>query len=144
CGYNMADYWEHWLELGEKLSNPPKIFRVNWFRTGDNGKFLWPGYGENLRVLEWIIERCTGSGEAERTFLGWGPTRRAINRPGMEVPDTTRAQLLQVDRSGWVDAVRAQAVFCEKSGDRLPERIQEEHVALAHRVSTALQQFFYK
>jgi len=144
CGYNMADYWGHWLKVGEKLINPPKIFRVNWFRTGDNGKFLWPGFGENLRVLQWIIDRCTGSGEAERTFLGWVPTRRAIDRTGIDVSDTMMDQLLHVDRIDWLDAVSAQALFFEKFGDRLPEPIQEEHEALARRVSTALQQFFYK
>jgi phosphoenolpyruvate carboxykinase (GTP) len=144
CGYNMADYWGHWLELGEKLTNPPKVFRVNWFRTGDSGKFLWPGFGDNLRVLAWIIDRCTGGGEAERTFLGWVPTRRAIDRNGIDVSDTTMDQLLHVDRIDWIDAVSAQSLFFEKFGERLPDPIQEEHDSLARRVSTALQQFFYK
>ena len=144
CGYNMADYWGHWLEVGEKLTNPPKVFRVNWFRTGDNGKFLWPGFGDNLRVLAWIIDRCTGGGEAERTFLGWVPTRRAIDRTGIDVSDTVMDQLLHVDRIDWIDAVSAQSLFFEKFGERLPDPIQEEHDSLARRVSTALQQFFYK
>jgi len=144
CGYNMGDYWGHWLKVGEKLTNPPKVFRVNWFRTGDNGKFLWPGFGDNLRVLAWVIDRCTGSGEAERTFLGWVPTRRAIDRTGIDVSDTTMDQLLHVDRIDWIDAVSAQSMFFERFGERLPEPIREEHDALARRVSTALQQFFYK
>jgi phosphoenolpyruvate carboxykinase (GTP) len=141
CGYNMADYWGHWLHMRERLSNPPKIFRVNWFRTGDNGRFLWPGFGDNLRVLQWIIDRCTGHGEAERSFLGWVPTRRAIDRTGIEVSDTVMDQLLHVDRIDWVDALYGQTLFFEKFGDQLPDEIQQEHDELERRVSGALQQF---
>jgi len=141
CGYNMADYWGHWLKLGEKLKSPPKIFRVNWFRTGENGKFLWPGYGENLRVLQWIIDRCEGLGEAEKSFLGYIPTRRAIDRAGLDVSDSVMDQLLHVDRIDWVDALYGQSLFFEKFGDRLPDSIREQHESLARRVSGALQQF---
>ncbi|MCK6554233.1 phosphoenolpyruvate carboxykinase (GTP) [Candidatus Binatia bacterium] len=138
CGYNMADYWGHWLEVGAHLAHAPKIFRVNWFRTGANGKFLWPGFGDNLRVLQWIIDRCAGKGEAERTFLGYIPTRRVIDRTGIDVPDAVMDQLLHVDRVDWLDAIESQQLFFEKFGAHLPGAIVEEHQALAHRVSEAL------
>ena len=77
CGYNMADYWGHWLDVGRALTRPPRIFRVNWFRTGDDGKFIWPGFGDNLRVLKWILERCDGGGRPPRRRSAWCPTRRA-------------------------------------------------------------------
>jgi len=141
CGYNMADYWGHWLEIGAHLSKAPKIFRVNWFRTGGNGKFLWPGFGENLRVLQWVIDRCSGKGEAERTFIGYVPTRRAIDRQGIDVPDTVMDQLLHVDRIDWLDAVESQQLFFEKFGAHVPGAIMEEHEALARRVAEALQNF---
>jgi len=141
CGYNMADYWGHWLEVGAHLARAPKIFRVNWFRTGANGKFLWPGFGENLRVVQWIIDRCQGTAEAERTFLGFIPTRRAIDRKGIDVPDAVMDQLLHVDRIDWLDAVDSQQLFFEKFGAHLPGAIFEEHEALSRRVSEALQSF---
>jgi phosphoenolpyruvate carboxykinase (GTP) len=141
CGFNMADYWAHWLNMGRQLANPPEIFRVNWFRTGGNGKFLWPGFGENLRVLQWVIDRCNSRGEAERGFLGYVPTRRAIDRSGLDLPDPVMDQLLHVDRIDWLDAVDSEAMFFEKFRDRLPGGIREEHTALAQRVSDALQKF---
>ena len=77
CGYHMGDYWQHWLDMGEKLGDKaPKIFNVNWFRTDDDGNFLWPGFGDNLRVLEWILKRCFGEAEAVETPIGWEPGRR--------------------------------------------------------------------
>jgi phosphoenolpyruvate carboxykinase (GTP) len=141
CGYNMGDYWNHWLEIGQRLSAPPGIFRVNWFRTGEGGKFLWPGFGDNLRVLQWIIDRCQGRGEAEVSFLGYVPTRRAIDRSGTDVSDPVMDQLLHVDRIDWLDAVDSEALFFEKFGTALPEGVKEEHMALAQRVSDALQKF---
>jgi phosphoenolpyruvate carboxykinase (GTP) len=141
CGYNMGSYWNHWLAMGQRVPNPPKIFRVNWFRTGENGKFLWPGFGENLRVLQWVIDRCNGRGEAERGFLGYVPTRRAIDRTGLDVSDPVMDQLLHVDRIDWLDAVDGESFFFEKFGNRLPQGIRDEHQALAQRVSESLQRF---
>jgi phosphoenolpyruvate carboxykinase (GTP) len=135
CGYNMADYWGHWLDVGGKLSNPPKVFRVNWFRTNDQGKFLWPGYGENLRVLRWILDRCSGRGEAEKTAIGWVPTKDAIDRSGLDVSDAAMEQLLRVDHAEWVEAVEGQHMYFEKFGSHLPKGILEEHLQLAHRLS---------
>jgi len=135
CGYNMADYWGHWLEIGRRLKTPPKIFRVNWFRTGENGKFLWPGFGENLRVLSWVLDRCQGRGDARETEIGYVPTENSIDREGLDVSDVALRQLLSVDRSEWREAVHGQRGFFATFGDHLPAGIREEHDALARRVS---------
>jgi phosphoenolpyruvate carboxykinase (GTP) len=134
CGYNMANYWGHWLDMGKRMSNPPKVFRVNWFRTGENGKFLWPGFGDNLRVLQWVLERCQGRGEAQETAIGHVPTPKAIDREGLDLSDDAMRQLLNVDRAEWYEAVQGQREYFEKFGDRLPAAIREEHEALARRV----------
>jgi phosphoenolpyruvate carboxykinase (GTP) len=134
CGYNMADYWAHWLKLGSQLKSPPKIFRVNWFRTGDNGKFLWPGYSENLRVLKWVLERCEGRGAATETPIGSVPTKNALDLHGLDLPDSAVSQLLRVDPAEWAEAVHGQETFFESFGDRLPPGILAEHDDLAHRI----------
>ncbi|MBI4512381.1 MAG: phosphoenolpyruvate carboxykinase (GTP) [Deltaproteobacteria bacterium] len=134
CGYNMADYWGHWLAMGRRMTSPPKIFRVNWFRTGENGKFLWPGFGDNLRVLKWILERCQGRGEAVETPIGYVPGKNAIDRAGLDLPDSAMEQLLKVDRAEWIEAVHGQHEWFEKFGDHVPPGIWEEHEALARRV----------
>jgi phosphoenolpyruvate carboxykinase (GTP) len=135
CGYNMADYWGHWLEMGKRMKNPPKIFRVNWFRTGENGKFLWPGFGENLRVLKWVLERCQGGGKAVETDIGYVPTIDAIDRTGLDMSDDNMRRALQVDDADWIEAVQGQREYFEKFGDHLPAGIREEHDALARRVA---------
>ena len=102
CGYNMADYWEHWFEMGEKLGDKaPKIFNVNWFRTDDEGNFIWPGFGDNLRVLEWIIKRCEGKADAEETPIGFVPKAEDINLEGLDFDLETLKGILQVDPSLW-------------------------------------------
>ena len=135
CGYNMADYWAHWLDMGRRTSNPPKIFRVNWFRTGENGKFLWPGFGENLRVLEWVLDRCRGGGSGEETPIGYVPTQQAIDSEGLDLSGDAMRELLRVDRDDWIEAVHGQREYFEKFGDHLPRAIREEHEALARRVT---------
>jgi phosphoenolpyruvate carboxykinase (GTP) len=134
CGYNMADYWAHWLALGAGLARPPRIFRVNWFRRDDAGRFLWPGFGENLRVLEWVVQRCRGGGQAEESAIGYLPTPAALDRRGLDVDAATWRELLAVDREGWRQSHRTQAEFFQKFGDRLPAGIREEHDALARRL----------
>jgi phosphoenolpyruvate carboxykinase (GTP) len=138
CGYNMADYWAHWLEVGKALKSPPKIFRVNWFRTGENGKFLWPGFGDNLRVLQWILERAEGRGEAAEAAIGFVPTMGAINRRGLDLSDEAMTQLLRVDLPEWLEAVQGQSEYLNGFGTRLPRGIREEHEALAHRIADAV------
>jgi phosphoenolpyruvate carboxykinase (GTP) len=137
CGYNMADYWGHWLSMAKRVARPPKIFTVNWFRRGTDGKFLWPGYGENLRVLEWIIRRCQAADGAVETPIGYVPTRDAIDRAGLNVSDEAMDALLRVDRAEWRAGLKGQTDFLAKFADRLPAGIREEHEALARRLGDA-------
>ncbi|MFQ5532714.1 MAG: phosphoenolpyruvate carboxykinase (GTP) [Candidatus Methylomirabilales bacterium] len=134
CGYNMADYWAHWLSMERRASNLPKIFRVNWFRRDESGKFLWPGFGENLRVLKWVIERCKGGGEAEETPIGYIPTGSAIAHNGLDVSGDVLKELLRVDREAWRAILRSQAEFFAKFEERLPVGIREEHENLSRRL----------
>jgi len=134
CGYNMADYWNHWLSMGKRLTNPPKIFRVNWFQRDDQGGFLWPGFGENLRVLQWIIERSRDDGKADETPIGYLPKPSGINRKGADVSGDAMRRLLHVDRDGWRTNLRSQSEFFEKFGDRLPSGIREQHAGLRQRL----------
>ncbi|HEY8551770.1 MAG TPA: phosphoenolpyruvate carboxykinase (GTP) [Vicinamibacterales bacterium] len=138
CGYNMADYFAHWLDVGRTLARPPKIFRVNWFRTGDDGRFLWPGFGDNMRVLKWILERCEGRGGAVETPIGFVPSIDALDRNGLGLSDDVLRQLLKVDPAEWVDAVGGQEAFFRQFGSRLPRELEEEHEALAHRIHDAI------
>ncbi len=134
CGYNMADYWAHWLSMEKRASHLPKVFRVNWFRRDEKGRFLWPGFGQNLRVLKWVIERCRGDGEADETPIGYVPTPSAIGGKGLDVSKYVLEELLRVDREGWRTNLRNQAEFFAKFEDRLPTGIREEHDALARRL----------
>jgi phosphoenolpyruvate carboxykinase (GTP) len=134
CGYNMGDYWGNWLAVGRRLTRPPRIYRVNWFRRDAAGRFLWPGFGENLRVLQWVIERGQGGGGAEETPIGWLPRPDALNRRGLGLGDDALAELLAVDREGWRANLRGQEEFFAKFEDRLPTGMREEHTALARRL----------
>jgi phosphoenolpyruvate carboxykinase (GTP) len=138
CGYNMADYFAHWLDIGRALSAPPKIFRVNWFRTNDEGRFVWPGFGENLRVLAWILDRCRGRGSAADTPIGLVPPIEAIDRRGTDVTAADMAALLKVDPAEWVEAVTGQDDFFLKFGDRVPDPLRDEHARLAKRIEDAI------
>jgi phosphoenolpyruvate carboxykinase (GTP) len=138
CGYNMGDYFRHWLKMGQQLARPPKVFRVNWFRTdGTTGKFLWPGFSENLRVLKWVLDRAEGKGKARETIIGSVPTLDAIETDGV-VPQENLQRLLRVDAAEWVEAVAAQDDFFKQFGDHLPEEIRTEHTRLAQSVQQAL------
>jgi phosphoenolpyruvate carboxykinase (GTP) len=134
CGYNMADYWGHWLSMEKRASSLPQVFRVNWFRRDERGRFLWPGYGENLRVLKWVIERCGGGGRAEETPIGYVPEQSALWGKGLDVSADALKELLRVDRDAWRANLRSQAEFFERFGDRLPAGLREEHDALARRL----------
>jgi len=134
CGYHMADYWTHWLTVGQRASRPPAIFHVNWFRTGSDGRFLWPGFGENLRVLLWILERTAGKGKAEETPIGWVPTPDAVNLEGLDLSPQTRKELLCLDHEGWRKEVAGIGSFFEKFGDRLPRELEEELESLRKRL----------
>jgi phosphoenolpyruvate carboxykinase (GTP) len=138
CGYNMADYWAHWLSMAGRLKHPPRVFRVNWFRTGAGGRFLWPGFGENLRVIKWVLERCEGAGDAVETPIGAVPSRGAIDRRGIDLPDHALDELFRVDLAEWIEAVQGQHEFFATFGDRLPAGIRDEHHALARRILDAM------
>jgi phosphoenolpyruvate carboxykinase (GTP) len=135
CGYNMADYFRHWLNMGRSIPHPPKIFQVNWFRTDGQGNFLWPGFGQNVRVLRWILERVRGGGKAVETPIGWLPTPDGIEREGLDLPASTLEELLRIDRADWENEIASQHKFFEQFGARLPPEIQDEHQALARRLS---------
>ncbi|MBQ1596976.1 MAG: phosphoenolpyruvate carboxykinase (GTP) [Clostridia bacterium] len=104
-GYNMGDYWQHWLDMGKKIPNPPKIFHVNWFRTDSEGNFIWPGFGDNLRVLEWILKRCAGEVDADLSPIGYLPKPEDINIDGLDITVDTVKDLLSVDREAWLEDV---------------------------------------
>ena len=136
CGYNMGDYWAHWLEMGEKLGDKaPKIFNVNWFRTDDNGDFIWPGFGDNMRVLDWIIDRCDGNVEAVETAIGYEPKPEDINVEGLEgITTETIKDLLTVDCDLWKQEAEGIKEFYGKFGDKLPEALNNELDALVERL----------
>ena len=133
CGYNMADYFGHWLEMGKKIPKPPKIFHVNWFRKGSDGKFLWPGYGENVRVLKWILERVEGHGAAEETPIGYVPAKNGLTLDGLTISKEALNELLRVNPGDWEPEMEDSKQFLAKFGGRLPREIREEQEKLAHR-----------
>ena len=130
CGYNMADYWQHWIDIGAGLDEDkaPKIFNVNWFRKDDDGNFLWPGFGDNMRVLEWIIKRCEDKVDAEETAIGFVPKAEDINLEGIEdeVSEDQLKEILSVDNSLWEDEAKGIEEFYAKFGDRLPKALSDE------------------
>jgi phosphoenolpyruvate carboxykinase (GTP) len=126
CGYNFADYWRHWLEIGSAVSNPPPVYNVNWFRKDDDGRFMWPGFGENMRVLEWIIERSKGQVGAVDSAIGKLPEPGAINTEGLDMNPSTMRALLEVDAAAWCDEVAQVREYLESYGDRLPAELVRE------------------
>ena len=137
CGYNMGDYFSHWLRMGESLAKPPAVFHVNWFRTGEGGRFLWPGFGQNLRVLLWMIERVKGRAGATETPVGLVPTPDALNLSGLSIPRADLDTLLRVDRDEWAEEVPEIRAFFDRFGDRLPGELRHSLDALAQQLSTA-------
>ena len=139
CGYNMADYWQHWLDIGDTLDpeKAPKIFNVNWFRKDDDGNFMWPGFGDNLRVLEWILKRCEGTVDAQETAIGYVPYAKDINIEGLEGEVTLEslASILDVDKKLWADEAAGIEEFYAKFGDRLPATLKGELDALKARLA---------
>ena len=137
CGYNMGDYFAHWLKIGATTdaANLPKIFFVNWFRRDDNGRFLWPGYGENSRVLKWVFERVAGTGAAQETAIGYLPAPGAIDTNGLDVADDDMTALLDVDAAGWREAIPQIAAHFAQFGDRLPEALTEQLAAREQRLT---------
>jgi len=140
CGYNMADYWSHWLGIGKKEgAKLPKIFYVNWFRKNEAGKFIWPGFGENSRVLKWVFERCNGSADAIDTPIGKMPTLDGIDFNGLEMNETDKANLLRVDVEGWLQELPSIEEYYDSFGNHLPEELRQQIKALKKRLESTQQ-----
>ncbi len=136
CGYNMGDYFGHWLKIGQRAgAKLPKIYYVNWFRTDENGKFLWPGYGENSRVLKWVFERCDGKAGAVKTPIGVLPTPNDLDTKGLDVPASNMAKLLSVDIEGWKAEVPLIRQHFEKFANHLPAGMKQEVDNLEKRLN---------
>ncbi len=138
CGYNMADYWGHWIKTGERAgAKLPKIFYTNWFRKGSNGRFLWPGFGENSRVLKWVFERCEGTAKAIETPIGNLPSEEALDLDGLDVPKAALAELLHVDVQGWLNEIPLIEKYYDQFGDRVPKALRKELAELRQRLEAS-------
>ncbi|MBQ1536938.1 MAG: phosphoenolpyruvate carboxykinase (GTP), partial [Ruminococcus sp.] len=130
-GYNVGDYWNHWLEMGEKLGeNAPKIFNVNWFKKDDEGNFMWPGFGDNMRVLDWIIRRCEGTVDAQETPIGYVPKPEDLNLEGLDMTDAQVEALLAVDKDLWAEEIKEMRRYYDEDiaakGGKIPAALYEE------------------
>jgi phosphoenolpyruvate carboxykinase (GTP) len=134
CGYNMADYFGHWIAMGKAVPRPPKIFHVNWFRQDDQGRFIWPGFGENMRVLRWVLERCRGKGEAVESPIGMLPGKYGVDRSGIDVDDRTMAELTAVSRDDWRKEAASVGEFFARFDGRLPAEMARQREALEKRL----------
>ncbi len=126
CGYHMGDYFRHWLNVGKRLEKKPKIFHVNWFRVDSNGKFLWPGFGENLRVLEWILDRCNSKAEAIKTPIGYVPSPESLDMTGLNIHKDHLKKLFEIDKFDWIREMESQKEFLSIFGNHLPKEIWQE------------------
>ena len=133
-GYDMGDYFQHWLDMGKKIPNAPKIFHVNWFRTDDEGHFIWPGFGDNMRVLMWILARCEDKVDAVETAIGFVPKAEDINVEGLDIDLDTIKELLRVDTASWKEDIANIKEFYAMIGDRVPAELHEELAALEARL----------
>ena len=130
CGYHMGDYFGHWIEMGAKVAHPPKIFNVNWFRQGENGEFLWPGFGDNMRVLDWILKRCAGDVDAQETAIGYVPYAKDIDLEGLDMTAQDLEKILYIDKARWSAEADEIAGYYEQFGDRLPKELKESLATL--------------
>ncbi len=136
CGYHMGDYFAHWIEMGKILGDKaPKIFNVNWFRLDDEGHFLWPGFGDNFRVLEWILGRCEGTADAEETAIGYVPKAEDLNIEGIDIDLDTLKSILYVDNEKWAKEAEGITEFYKQFGDKLPQELADELAALKERLA---------
>lgn len=136
CGYHMGDYFQHWIEMGQKLGDKaPKIFNVNWFRLDDEGHFIWPGFGDNLRVVEWILKRCSGEVDAVETAIGYVPKAEDINLDGLDFSIDTLKSILEVKNDQWMKEAEGIEEFYKKFGDKLPQELKNQLASLKDRLS---------
>lgn len=134
CGYNMGDYFAHWLKMQRQIAYPPKIFQVNWFRKNADGKFLWPGYGENMRVLKWVIDRAQGKVGGQETLLGWVPKAGDLDLSGLDIPSNNVNQATEISLDEWKNELQSQEEFFAQFGNRLPETLQLQRKLLLSRL----------
>jgi len=134
CGYNMGWYFKHWLAMGKRMTRPPRIFHVNWFRIDENGKILWPGFGDNLRVLEWILNRCNNKAEAVKTPIGFVPRAGDIDMTGLDLPGESLNKLLKIENQDWLKEMEGIGEFFKKIGKDLPAELWQEYEALVQRL----------
>ena len=134
CGYNMADYWDHWVDMGQQFSNLPKIFQVNWFRKDQDGKFIWPGFGENSRVLAWVVDRLEGRVEGTESPLGILPKMEDLNLAGLDISTKELAELFNIDKNSWLEECKLTDEYFEMFGDRIPEELDAELKGLKERL----------
>jgi len=135
CGYNYGDYWAHWLSFADKASNLPRIFHVNWFRKDQDGRFMWPGFGENMRVIDWILRRCAGAVGARETAVGSLPFPRDINLEGIETSPETLQSLLEVETPAWKAELEDIGRYLEEYGDRTPSALRDEQESVSDALS---------
>jgi len=133
CGYNIGDYFQHWLDMGKRLTNAPPIFTVNWFRKGVKGQFLWPGFGENMRALKWIIDRCEGTGSALKSPIGWLPSPHDLDLAGLDIDHKCVAEILGVDHEEWQKEFAEHKKFFDSLGGVVPKQLLEQREQLAAR-----------
>jgi phosphoenolpyruvate carboxykinase (GTP) len=134
----MGDYFKHWLEMGNKMSNPPKIFHVNWFRTNEEGEFIWPGFGDNFRVLEWMLKRCDNKIDANEAAIGYLPKAEDINIEALDLSMDTLKSLLKIDSESWLEDVKSIEEFYAKIGDTIPEELMDELKTLTNNLNKKL------
>jgi phosphoenolpyruvate carboxykinase (GTP) len=135
CGYHMGDYLQHWLDMQKSIAHPPKIFQVNWFRQDKNGKFIWPGFGENMRVLEWIVNRVHGRVPTEETLLGWVPRAdQGLNLEGLDISQEAVAEVTSIKEDEWKAELKSQEPFFESLGLKAPEALTLQRKLLISRL----------
>ena len=133
----MADYWNHWVEMGENFSNLPKIFQVNWFRKDKDGKFIWPGFGENSRVLAWIVDRLEGKVDGVESPLGVLPKPEDLILDGLDISKDQLSELFNIDKNSWLEECQLTDEYFEMFGDRVPKELEAELTQLKNRLATA-------
>jgi phosphoenolpyruvate carboxykinase (GTP) len=135
CGYNMADYFQHWLDIGKKARKLPKIFAANWFRTDENGNFIWPGFGDNIRVLKWIIDRVNGRVDAKETPIGLVPKLNDLDITGLNIPKEKMYKLFEINPEEWKSEIDDIVIFLKQFGSRMPKEIWDEFEKLKEKIS---------
>jgi phosphoenolpyruvate carboxykinase (GTP) len=135
CGYDMGTYFQHWLDMQQHIGNPPKIFQVNWFRKGEDGKFIWPGYGENMRVLKWIVDRARVRTSGQETVFGWVPKSGDLDLSGLNIPTEKVDEATTIKNDEWKQELESQGEWFQKLGPTVPEALEMQRRLLLSRIS---------